>query len=106
MVTDFIGWQSALKMKTQRAIPIWVGFALTSALSLASYYRLSALHSYLLISTSLSIVNLFLGCWVIYVEGRTPRVIIFVIAGLIIGQWWVIVWSVVFLIWHVRGFAP
>lgn len=89
-----------------RATLAWVGFALASALSWAAYYWLSATPSYSSILISLAMVNFLLGLWIIYLENRAPRAIIAVIVGLVVGQWWMILWSIVFLVWHTRGFAP
>lgn len=95
-----------LKMKIYRATPLWVSFALISVLSWAAYYWLPALHSYPLILAALAVINLLLGFWVIYMERFSRRSIIAVIFGIVIGQWWIIVWSIVFIIWRVKGFAP
>jgi hypothetical protein len=89
-----------------RSAPIWIGFGLASALSWAAYYWPSALHSYTLILILLMIINVFLGCWIVYLEDLAPRAIVAVVVGLLVGQWWIVVWSIVFLIWWVRGFAP
>lgn len=89
-----------------RSAPIWIGFGLTSALSWAAYYWMSALHAYTLILIFLIIINALLGCWIVYLENLAPRAIVAVVVGLLVGQWWIVVWSIVFLIWRLRGFAP
>lgn len=94
-----------MRRRSARVAQLWLSFWAASALSWIAYYWLPDAHSYTLMLIS-AIANVFLGLWIIFLENRALRIIIAVIVGLVVGQWWMIVWSIVFLIWHVRGFAP
>lgn len=95
-----------LKLKTCRLTPVWAGFVLVSVLTWLTYFNLSMLHSYRLMLIFLAVINLFLGVWILFAERFALRAVVFVVIGLVVGQWWLILWSIVFLIWGVKDFAP
>lgn len=93
-------------MKGLRPIYIWIMFGLVSLLTWIAYLNLSMLHSYRLILVVLAIVNVLLGMWLLIKAHFARRTVVLVGLGLVVGQWWLILWSGVLIIWSIRGFAP
>jgi hypothetical protein len=93
-------------MRGIRPIHIWIMFGLVSLLTWIVYLTLTMLHSYRLILAVLSIVNFLLGVWLLIKGHFAWRTVVLVGLGLIVGQWWLILWSVVLSIWSINGFAP
>jgi len=95
-----------LAMKRLRPIHIWMVFGLVSILTWIVYLNFSMLHSYRAILAVLAIVNFLLGVWLLINAHFAWRTVVLVGLGLVVGQWWLILWSVVLSIWSIRGFAP
>jgi hypothetical protein len=93
-------------MKARRHIILWAGFVLVALLTWIVYFELSMLHSYRSILLALTITNFIFGLWLLIANEFAWRTLILVVLGLVVGQWWLIIWAVVFLIWSIRGFAP
>ena len=95
-----------LEVKAHRHIALWTSFALVALLTWVVYLYLTMLHFFFPMLCGLAIINLLLGLWLLIETRFTWRTVLLVVLGLIIGQWWLILWSVVFLIWSIGGFAP
>ncbi|TND04272.1 MAG: hypothetical protein FD120_1386 [Gammaproteobacteria bacterium] len=53
-----------------------------------------------------AIISFSLGMSLLISKGRTLRSAALVVAGLVVGQWWLIKILVAFALWSVKGFAP
>ena len=95
-----------LEMKRRRVIMLWVSFALVALLTWVVYLCFPSLHFYRFILLTLATINLLLGLWILIEAGFAWRRVFFVVLGLTLGQWWLIIWLLVFLVWCIRGFAP
>lgn len=62
------------------------------------------LHNYLLIG--LRLANFILGIWLLILVWRKPLPRYLAIAGMVVGQLWLIELILVMIIWSIRGFAP
>lgn len=95
-----------LEVKTHRRIALWASFVLVALLTWVVYLYLTALHSFLAILFALATIHFLLGLWLLIETRFTWRTVLLVALGLIVGQWWLILWSGFFLIWSIKGFAP
>ena len=71
-----------------------------------AYNSLWAIDSYWVLLSILGILSSFFAVRVIWYEGLRIRQLALVIAGMILGQWWLIEIIVVRILWTIRGFAP
>jgi hypothetical protein len=81
-------------------------FGLVSLLTWIVYLNLSMLHSYRSMLAVLAIVHLLLGVWLSAKAHFAWRTVVLVGLGLIVGQWWLVLWSAVLSLWSINGFAP
>lgn len=93
-------------MKKKLMIALWLSFGVVSLLAWIVYFKLTAMDSYLLILTALATANFILGVWIIIANNFALRTVTYVTLAFIVGQWWVFLWALVFIIWGSKGFAP
>lgn len=53
-----------------------------------------------------AIISIVLGLSILVVNERTIRSVALVVAGFIVGQWWLIKLLAVVITWSIGGFAP
>jgi hypothetical protein len=81
-------------------------FVLASVLTLFMYATASHLKNYWLWLCSLGIASGVLGMAVLSLSGWRWKPMLLVTVGLIVGQWWLIEFMIVQVMWHAAGFAP
>ena len=81
-------------------------FAAASFLTLLIYATGWHTNGYWLLLSALGILSGVLGMMLLVHTGLRWKPLVAVILGLIIGQWWIIEFAAVQMIWSSRGFAP
>lgn len=67
---------------------------------------LTRLESYELVALVLGIISSCFGVWILLTSRFSWRLVLLVVIGLAIGQWWQIAQFVIFVGWSINGFAP
>ena len=93
-------------MKFKSRIFLWLGFVTTSLLTWIVYDYLSYISFYVETLLVLAAIQVVLGLWLLKTARFAWRTVIFVVMGIIAGQWWFFLWGIVILNWRIRGFAP
>lgn len=85
---------------------IWTVFALISVLTPVVYSKAWAVPGYLAILSGLAIAAALLGAAALRFNRFNVWSVLAVLAGLILGQWWVIQYLILMGFWKWRGFGP
>jgi uncharacterized membrane protein YqgA involved in biofilm formation len=95
-------------MVLNRLFLLWVLFSLVSALTLAldRLFYIPLQNMRLPVLLVLGVIDIALGAAVVLQSQRRNVPIMFVIIGIVAGNWWFVEWCIVGLIWKLRGFAP
>ena len=93
-------------MKLKSHIFLWFGFWAAASLTWIIYIYSPDFFFYLVRRPILAGIQFVFGAWLLKINHFAWRIVIFVIAGIIIGQWWTILWGMAFLSWRINGFAP
>lgn len=84
----------------------WVVFLLSAIVTWLVYLYAWTVGPYYLLLSVLGITSLCLGLWVLKQSRFVWHSTVLVVLGLIIGQWWLLEFLVVQVLWGNRGFAP
>lgn len=84
----------------------WAPFVLTSVATLVVQATLWASPSYQIILGALAVASIIFGIKALWETGREIWAVLLVLAGLLIGQWWLVEAAAAQLVWAWRGFAP
>jgi hypothetical protein len=93
-------------MSKKLHIALWASFAIVSLLTWIVYFRLSAKDFYLVLLFVLAAVNFCQALWILIANRFAWHIVGLVTLAFLIGQWWLFVWSAVFISWRIQGFAP
>lgn len=88
-----------------RMVVVWAVFWLTAILTWFVYSGGWMMVSYHVALSVLGIISACLAFWILKTN-RTWRSVILVVLGLVVGQWWLVEMSIMYVLWSVRGFAP
>ncbi|MBI5462404.1 MAG: hypothetical protein HY941_09485 [Gammaproteobacteria bacterium] len=93
-------------MNAKVRVALWVAFWLFSLLTL--YVDLSTwlTESRSTVRLSLAVISLALGMSILTIKEHRRRSIVLVTLGVIVGQWWLVKWAAVYVLWSINGFAP
>ena len=93
-------------MNAKARVALWVAFCLFSLLTL--YVDLSAWmpESRSTLRLILGIISFILGLSILTIKEHRRRSIVLVALGLTVGQWWLVKWAAVYVVWSINGFAP
>ena len=87
-------------------VALWISFGVVAALTWVAYFMFSAHSSYLFVLTLLAVINLAQTIWILIDSRFAWRTAILAVFAFVVAQWWLFLWSGVFVIWGHRGFAP
>lgn len=85
---------------------LWFGFAASALLTWTAYASLWYLSSYFTILWCLAAIQFVLGLSLMVTTRFALRTGIFVLTGIIVGQKWLTMTGIAFLLWSINGFAP
>ena len=84
----------------------WICFIASNCLTSTFYLSMARLESYFAILISMSFIDVMTGLGVIWISEQRKRAVWTAGIGLVLGQWWLLLWLGTFSIWHFQGFAP
>ena len=84
----------------------YVLFVVVAVATYLVYFFLSKMPHHIDALLGLAFINALIGLWIIRVSDHRQRALIMVAMGLLIAQWWLLLLTSTFLIWHFFGFAP
>jgi hypothetical protein len=84
----------------------WASFACASLLTWIAYTTLWATEWYQAWLSLLCVLNVCLATWVLRRTGVNLLSMTGVIAGLLLGQWWLVQFVILQFFWRAGGFAP
>jgi len=85
---------------------LWLFFGTASIATFLIYRYLWFVEFYWLYLCIIGVLNLFIGIIIVRYSGFKIITILFVIFGLIIGQWWFLELFFARVLWRLGGFAP
>lgn len=85
---------------------IWGPFVLCTLASQVVYRDLTASPLYFKLLALLALINFVLAARILRQEAPRTWWGWAVVGGLLVGQWWLILFLLAELIWSIRGFAP
>ena len=83
-----------------------LAFIVVAVLSQLSYFRIYSWEFHVPIVLTLFVVNFLQGLWILMISRFSKRMVLLVTVIFFAGQWWFFMWSVIFLLWKINGFAP
>lgn len=86
--------------------PYWICLVAVAIASWAAYFWLTRVPGYADILIAFAISHILLGAWMIKLTRCKWQPLLIIGVVVFIGQFWILFWSVTFLIWSVTGFAP
>lgn len=93
-------------MNLTSPIAVWTPFVIASLLTVLVYTTSWAIGPYWVLLSLLGALSAGLAIKVLAHTGLKLWAVACVIAGLAVGQWWLIELSAMQLFWAARGFAP
>jgi uncharacterized membrane protein YqgA involved in biofilm formation len=93
-------------MNLKRQISLWVPFVITSLLTVFVYTTLWAIRQYWVLLSLFGFLSAIFAVRILVHTGLRPWPIVWVVLGLVIGQWWLIEFGAAMLFWSIGGFAP
>ncbi len=84
----------------------WAIFCLFAILTQLASAHLWMLESYELVLSVLAVISAGLGFWILLTNRFAWRLVVLVMLGLVIGQWWLIELLTMMVFWSISGFAP
>jgi len=60
----------------------------------------------LIAQIALAVISFILGLSILTIKEHRRRSMALVALGLIVGQWWLVTWAAVYVLWSINGFAP
>ncbi len=91
---------------TMRKKILWAGYGVLSLLTWFAYFGLWMLAFYYVILSVLAVICASLAIWILREYRFSFLPLVLVVLVFIAGQWWLIEFLVVQLIWNIKGFAP
>ena len=93
-------------MNGKRALVVWGLFIVVVLVSLVIDKAAWFIGPYFLVLSLLAALSVVLAIRVLIHTGPRPWPIVGVVAGFVIGHWWIIEMTAALLLWRFRGFAP
>lgn len=85
---------------------LWAPFAIASMITLLLYATAWAMPRYWIVLSFLAISSAIFAVRILARTGVRPWPVVWIVLGLIVGQWWIIELISMELLWRIRGFAP
>jgi hypothetical protein len=85
---------------------LWPVFLLFSLLTWLVYFGVWMAASYYVALSVLGLVSACLAFWILREHRFALRPAVLVILALVAGQWWLIEFLAVQILWSIKGFAP
>ncbi len=85
---------------------LWASLFAFGLASWWAYFELSSSRAFVAVLESLALLAVLAGLAILATLGATWRRAGLVAILLLAGQFWVVLWSAVVLLWRINGFAP
>lgn len=94
-----------MNTKTQMIV-LWGAFWLSAILTWVIYSGGWMMASYHVALSVLAIISACLAFWILKTNPFAWSSVALIVLGLVVGQWWLVEWLIVKILWSIRGFVP
>lgn len=95
-----------MELKSRPPAFLWSPFVIVSLLTFLVHETAWAVGPYWKLLSLGGVLSSILAVRIVAHTGLRLRPVVFVVIGLIVGQWWFIEFMTAQLLWSIRGFAP
>lgn len=93
-------------MNNSARLALWVPFVVASLSTVVVYVALWSVGWYWVLLSFLGVLCGFLAARILARSKQSRWSVWFVALGLVLGQWWVIEFVAMQVLWQIRGFGP
>ena len=95
-----------VSMKKNAVLILWFVFIMTAVLTRFLYFQSYPINIRAPALLIMAAINFAQGVWILVLSQFDWKKVLIVTCIFLMGQWWFFLWSAIFIVWGIRGFAP